>query len=78
MSISQQNQRFFASTRGQIVILLRREGRTVDELAQILNLTDNAIRAHLMTLERDGIIQQRGTRRSGQQTCRGLRTGCRR
>ena len=65
MSISQQNQRFFASTRGQIVMLLHREGRTVDELAQMLNLTDNAIRAHLATLERDGIIQQRGMRRSG-------------
>lgn len=65
MSVSQQNQRFFASTRGQIVILLRREGRTVDELAQALNLTDNAIRAHLATLERDGMVQQKGMRRSG-------------
>jgi predicted ArsR family transcriptional regulator len=55
--------RFFASTRGQIVALLRRDSRTVDEMAQVLGLTDNAVRAHLATLERDGLVQQRGVRR---------------
>jgi predicted ArsR family transcriptional regulator len=59
----QWNQRFFASTRGRIVMLLRRDSRTVDELAQILNMTDNAVRAHLATLERDGFVQQLGERR---------------
>ena len=57
------NQRFFASTRGQIVVLLRRARRTVDDLAGALGLTDNAIRSHLATLERDGLVQQRGQRR---------------
>lgn len=57
------NERFFASTRGQIVALLRRTSRTVDELARALNLTDNAVRAHLATLERDGLVEQRGSRR---------------
>src|SRR5437764_15198618 len=57
------NQRFFASTRGRILMLLRRAGRTVDELAQILNLTDNAVRAHLATLERGGFVRQLGERR---------------
>ncbi|HJT55647.1 MAG TPA: ArsR family transcriptional regulator [Ktedonobacteraceae bacterium] len=57
------NQRFFASTRGQIILLLRRESRTVEELAQALRLTDNAVRAHLATLERDGLVRQRGVRR---------------
>lgn len=57
------NQRFFASTRGQIIILLRHTNRTVDELAQALDLTDNAVRAHLATLERDGFVRQQGTRR---------------
>ncbi|HLG63417.1 MAG TPA: ArsR family transcriptional regulator [Ktedonosporobacter sp.] len=57
------NQRFFASTRGRIITLLRRASRTVDELAQALGLTDNAVRAHLNTLERDGFVQQRGARR---------------
>jgi len=59
----QSNQRFFTSTRGRIVTLLRRAGRTVDELAGELDLTDNAVRAHLTTLERDGIVQQQGARR---------------
>lgn len=57
------NQRFFASTRGRIITLLRRASRTVDELARALGLTDNAVRAHLNTLERDGFVQQRGARR---------------
>ncbi len=55
------DQRFFASTRGQIVTLLRRSGSTVDELAEAVGLTDNGVRAHLATLERDGIVRQRGT-----------------
>jgi predicted ArsR family transcriptional regulator len=61
--MSSWNERFFASTRGQIVVLLRRARRTVDELADSLGLTDNAVRSHLVTLERDGLIQQRGQRR---------------
>src|SRR6266581_7262549 len=64
MSSSNWNQRFFNSTRGRIVTLLRRGNKTVDELAQELELTDNAIRAHLATLERDGFVRQQGARRS--------------
>jgi len=59
------DQKFFESTRGQIVTLLRRAGRTVEELAQALDLTDNGVRAHLATLERDGIVRQRGSVRRG-------------
>ncbi len=55
------DQKFFASTRGQIVTLLRRTSYTVEELAQAVGLTDNGVRAHLAILERDGIVQQRGT-----------------
>ncbi len=65
MSLLHWNQRFFASTRGRIVLLLRRAGQTVEELAQALNLTDNAVRAHLTTLERDGFVRQQGERRGG-------------
>lgn len=61
----QWNKHFFASTRGRIILLLRRDRRTVDELAQALNLTDNAVRAHLATLERDGFVRQSGERRGG-------------
>ncbi len=53
------------STRGRIVALLRRSGRTVEELARALGLTDNGVRAHLATLERDGIVRQRGSVRRG-------------
>lgn len=55
--------RFLATTRGRIVVLLRRASRTVDELAQVLDLTDNGVRGHLATLERDGLVRQSGTRR---------------
>ncbi len=48
-----------------MVTLLRRSGRTVDELARELDLTDNGVRAHLATLERDGIVRQRGSVRRG-------------
>src|SRR5829696_5050957 len=57
------DKRFFDSTRGQIVTLLRSAPSTVEELAEKLNLTDNAVRAHLSTLERDGLVRQSGLRR---------------
>ena len=57
------DKRFFDSTRGQIVTLLRNAPSTVEELAGKLNLTDNAVRAHLATLERDGLVRQSGLRR---------------
>jgi predicted ArsR family transcriptional regulator len=56
------NKRLLASTRGRILALLRSENRTVNELAAALDLTDNAVRAHLLSLERDGLVQQHGTR----------------
>jgi predicted ArsR family transcriptional regulator len=59
------NERFFESTRGRIVMLLRRSGRTVEELANSQGLTDNGVRAHLAVLERDGIVRQRGSVRRG-------------
>jgi predicted ArsR family transcriptional regulator len=59
------DQKFFDSTRGQAVTLLRRSGRTVDELAKALGLTNNGVRAHLATLERDGVVRQRGSVRPG-------------
>jgi predicted ArsR family transcriptional regulator len=57
--------RFFESTRGRIVTLLRRAPSTVEELAAELELTDNAVRLHLGTLERDGIVYAKGVRRGG-------------
>lgn len=56
-------ERFLASTRGRVISLLRRSEGTVNELAEELGLTDNAVRAHLASLERDGLVEQRGVRR---------------
>lgn len=44
-------------------MLLRGAPRTVNELAEKLELTDNAIRAQLLALERDGLIRQSGQQR---------------
>jgi predicted ArsR family transcriptional regulator len=63
MSIASLGARFLDSTRGQMVSLLRRGARTVEDLAGALGLTNNAIRNHLATLERDGIVRQEGVRR---------------
>lgn len=58
-------QHFGNSTRGRIVAILRRGWRSVDELASVLGLTDNAVRAHIVTLERDGVVTPTGSRRDG-------------
>ncbi len=42
--------------------LLRRGSASVNELAEALDLTDNAIRSHLNTLERDGLVAASGKR----------------
>ena len=55
--------RVLGSTRGRIIALLRRGPRTVNELADDLSLTDNAIRTHLAALERDGLAAFAGVRR---------------
>jgi predicted ArsR family transcriptional regulator len=46
-----------------VVALLRDSHTTVEDLARALNLTDNAVRAHLAALERDGLVVQSGLRR---------------
>src|SRR5918993_5457059 len=55
------DRRFFEGTRGRMVALLRRGERTVEDLAKAVGLTNNGVRAHLATLERDGIVRQGGT-----------------
>ncbi|HEV2913781.1 MAG TPA: ArsR family transcriptional regulator [Pyrinomonadaceae bacterium] len=63
MKTTKLDERFFDSTRGRIVSLLREGSGTVNELAERLELTDNAVRAHLLSLERDGLIRQSGVQR---------------
>ena len=53
--------RLLGSTRGQVLEILRNGERTVNELAADLKLTDNGVRVHLLSLERDGLIHQSGT-----------------
>jgi predicted ArsR family transcriptional regulator len=53
-----------APSRAKIIQLLRRAQRTVNELAHALGVTDNAVRANLARLERDGLVQQAGSRAS--------------
>lgn len=56
-------ERILESTRGRVLLLLRREARTVNDLAAELGLTDNAVRLHLAALDRDGLVEAVGTRR---------------
>lgn len=51
------------ATRGRLLTLLRDVPRTVDDLADALRLTDNAVRFHLAGLERDGAVERAGVRK---------------
>jgi predicted ArsR family transcriptional regulator len=63
MNVPKWTQGFLASTKGRIVSLLRGAARTVNDLAEALALTDNAVRAQLTALERDGLVRKSGVRR---------------
>jgi predicted ArsR family transcriptional regulator len=65
MAVTRWDSRFFETTKGRVLALLRRGSRTIDELAAALGVTDNAVRTHVAALERDGIVQQRGVRPTG-------------
>jgi predicted ArsR family transcriptional regulator len=65
MPVTRWDARFFESSKGRILALLRRESRTVDELASALGVSDNAVRIHIASLERDGLVQHRGVRPAG-------------
>jgi predicted ArsR family transcriptional regulator len=51
------------ATRGRLLALLREGAWTVDDLAARLQLTDNAVRFHLATLEREGGVTKAGVQR---------------
>ncbi len=53
---------FLESTRGKVVQLLRRDRSSVRDLAEELDLTNNAVRSHLSSLERDGLVRTAGKR----------------
>lgn len=55
--------RLIGGTRQDVLELLLRADRTVQELANDIGVSANAIRGHLAALERDGLIIQHGQRR---------------
>lgn len=63
MQLTRLSKRFAESTRGRLVARLRAQPCTVENLAGALGVTDNAIRAHLISLERDGLIEHQPVRR---------------
>ena len=52
-------------SRHAVLDLVRRGDRTVNTLAERLRISDNAVRMHLIALERDGLIKRSGIVRSG-------------
>jgi predicted ArsR family transcriptional regulator len=46
-------------------LLQHKAGMTVDELSRTLQITRNAVRQHLAVMERDGLVAQTATRRTG-------------
>ena len=55
--------RIIEGTSGKILELLRQGQRTVDDLATELGVTRTAVRGQLAALERDGLVERRGSRR---------------
>jgi predicted ArsR family transcriptional regulator len=55
--------RLTQGTAGRMLELLRQGAMTVDELAVALEVTRTAVRGQLATLQHDGLVEQRGTRR---------------
>ena len=53
------------ATRDRLLALLREGAWTVDDLAEQLSVTDNAVRFHLDTFERSGTVRKERVRRIG-------------
>lgn len=51
-------------TQSRLLGLLRRAPRTITSLAEVLGLTDNAVRTHIAALTRDGIVLDAGIERN--------------
>lgn len=59
------NERFRATTQGQIIELLRCKPMTAEEIAGELALTGKAVRSQLAGLEADGLVRHHSRQRSG-------------
>lgn len=50
-------------TRARLILLLRRSDQTINELAQTLGVSGNAVRTHIAALQRDDLVEEAGLRR---------------
>lgn len=55
----------YSPTRRTVIALLRRSERTIPELAEALEVSSNAVRSHMSSLEADGVVRPAGVRRDG-------------
>src|SRR5436190_11323361 len=55
-------QQLLDSSRGRIVSLLRRGALTVDDIAEKMDLSANAVRVQITAMERDGVVRRSGRR----------------
>lgn len=51
-------------TRGRVLRLVRHAPRSIGQLADVLGISENAVRGHVAAAERDGLVQQAGVRRA--------------
>lgn len=59
------NKNLLGQTRWRIVSLLRKKPYEIKDLASELDVTKNGIRQQLTTLERDGLVRQKGVKQKG-------------
>ncbi len=58
-------ERWVTGTRGRILSLLRGDPATVSDLSGNVGISDNAVRTHLTSLQRDGLVEEAGTAHEG-------------
>jgi predicted ArsR family transcriptional regulator len=58
-------ERQLTGTRGRILSLLRTGRWTISGLAGEVGISDNAVRAHITSLQRDGLVEDTGSARDG-------------
>src|SRR5688500_16567710 len=58
MSALDWKREFFTTTRGRILLLLRRARRTVRGLAESMGIAENAVSVQLATMQRNGLVEQ--------------------
>jgi predicted ArsR family transcriptional regulator len=63
VNIWERQRRLSQGTSARIVELLRRGPLTIDEISGAVGLTRTAVRAQLATLQREGIVEERGLQR---------------